>query len=176
MRLDASLAFVGLGGPLSLVAGASPTLYSDVVDLMGVGVGNAPPNIIGNATTFGEDPGIGMFRPELMIAMGSTAAAGGTSVNVQLQYAPDTASTYQPGTWATIVETGAILTASLTANQVIARFPWLPTFPANNLLRYLRLAFVEVGTFTAGAIAFAIPTLVRDDQANRYAAKNYTVA
>lgn len=178
MRLDSLLAFVPLGAPLSLAAGASPTLTSQVIDLLGTGVGTAPANIIGTATVFGEDPGIGMFRPELMIAMGSANAAGGTSVNVQLQYAVDSGvgGNYQPGTWNTVVETGALLTANLTANQVLARFPWLPAFPPGTLPRFLRLAFVEVGTFTAGAIAFAIPTFVRDDQSNKFAAKNYKVS
>jgi hypothetical protein len=40
----------------------------------------------------------------------------------------------------------------------------------------LRLLFTPVGTFTAGVISSALVTLVRDDQFNKYGAKNYSVA
>ena len=42
--------------------------------------------------------------------------------------------------------------------------------------RFLRLLFTPVGTFTAGTIASALVTFVRDDQFNKYAAKAYQVA
>ena len=111
------------------------------------------------------------------VTTGTAAWAGGTSLNVALQGAIDSGTpTYAPGAWNTFAETGAILTANLTASLVIARFPWLPPFPANLRPRYLRLLFTPVGTFTAGAIASALVTLVRDDQFNKYAAANYKVA
>ena len=178
MRSDALLAFVPIGGNLSLVTGGANAVASpNTIDLMGVGVGIAPPNIIGNVATFGTDMGIGGFRPEINCVLG-IAFAGGTSLNVALQAAADTgaAGGYLPGTWQTLAETGAMLTANLTANQVVARFPWLPAFPANLSPRYLRLLFTPVGTYTTGTIASAIVTTVRDDQANKYAAKNFTVA
>ena len=105
--------------------------------------------------------------------------AGATStLNVALQAAADLGTpTYQPSTWNTLAETGAIAVANLTANTVIARFPWLPPFPSNLRPRYLRLLFsIATANMTAGTIASAIVTLVRDDQFNKYAAKNYTVA
>ena len=71
---------------------------------------------------------------------------------------------------------GAILTANLTAGQIVARFNFPPAFPANLNPRFLSLLFTPVGTFTGGVIASAIVTMVRDDQSNRYAAKNYSVA
>ena len=74
-----------------------------------------------------------------------------------------------------MAETGQIPIASLTLNQVVARFPWLPAFPANLQPRYLSLLMTAIGTPTAGTIAFALVTLVRDDQSNRFAAKNYKV-
>lgn len=176
MRSDALLAFVPIGTPLSLI-GNGTTETSNVLDLLGQGVGTAPANIIGNASVFGQDPGIGGFRPEINAVIG-TALVGGTSVNMQLQYAVDqgVGGGYQPGTWKVIAETGAILIASLTAGQVIGRFPFLPAFPPGTLPRFVRLAFVNVGNVTAGSIGAALVTLVRDDQANRYAARNYTVS
>lgn len=174
MRSDALLAFIPIGSPLSLTTG---TLTSNVIDLMGSGVGTAPPNIIGTRTVFGQDPGIGQVRPELNIVTGSVTPAGGTSLNVQLQYAVDAGTpTYLPGTWITIAETGAIVTASLAALQHLARFPFLPAFPVGTLPRYLRLAFVIVGTYTAGTIDSALVVPSRDDQANKFSAKNFVVA
>lgn len=178
MRSDALLAFVPIGAPQTLVTGgAADTPSTNVIDLMGVGVGVAPPNIIGNVSVFGTDMGIGGFRPELNVVTG-TAFAGGTSLNVALQGAVDSGSAggYLPGTYYTFGETGALLTANLTAGVVVARFPWLPAWPGNILPRFLRLLFTTVGTFTTGTIASAIVTTVRDDQANKYAAKNFTVA
>jgi hypothetical protein len=103
--------------------------------------------------------------------------ASGTSLNVALQAAIDSGTpTFQPGTWNTLAETGTILTANLTANTVIARFPWLPPFPANLRPRFLRLLFTPAGTFTTGTISSALVTTVRDDEFNKYAARNYNVA
>lgn len=178
MRSDALLAFVPIGSPLSLISGNNVAVPSPgIIDLMGSGVGTAPPNIIGTATVFGQDPGIGMFRPEINAVIG-VALAGSTSINMALQYAVDSGvgGGYQPGTWITIAETGAIAIANLTAGVVIGRFPFLPAFPAGTLPRYIRLLWTPVGTTTAGTILSALVTLVRDDQANKFAAKNYAVA
>jgi hypothetical protein len=175
MRIDALLSFVPLGAPLSLIGGSGNAVRSGVIDLLGQGQGTAPTNIIGTTTTFGTDQGIGTFRPELMVALGP-AVLGATSYNFALQAAPDAGTpTYLPGTWTTLAETGQIPIASLTLNQVVARFPWLPAFPANLQPRYLSLLMTAIGTPTAGTIAFALVTLVRDDQSNRFAAKNYKV-
>jgi hypothetical protein len=38
------------------------------------------------------------------------------------------------------------------------------------------LLFTPAGTFTAGTIASALVTTVRDDEFQKYAAKNYSVA
>ena len=181
MRSDALLAFVPIGGNLSIVAAAGVAVASNVIDLLGLGQGLAPTNIIGNATLFGMDPGIGGPRPEINCVVGTafTNGTGTPSLNVQLQYAPDLGTpSYLPGTWVTIAETGELLIASLAANTVIARFPWLPAVPASARPRYVRLNFhvLAATNFAAGTIASAIVTFVRDDQANKYVTKNYTVA
>lgn len=181
MRSDALLAFVPIGGNLSIVGGAGIAFPSpNIIDLLGQGVGQAPANIIGNATLFGEDPGVGGIRPELDVTVGTgfTTATSAT-LNVALQAAADTGvgGGYQPSTWTTIAETGYMGAANLIAGAKIARFPWLPSFPANLRPRFLRLLFQPLtGTsFTAGTIASALTVPMRDDQANRYAAKNFTV-
>ena len=178
MILDSQLSFVPIGGNLAVTSAAVPS--TGTIDLLGAGVGVAPPSIFGNTTVFGapDAMGVGGARPELNVTTGSAAWAGGTSLNVALQGAIDTGSAggYLPGTWNTFAESGAIAAANLTANLVIFRLPWLPPFPANLRPRFLRLLFTPVGTFTAGTIASAVVTLVRDDQFNKYAASNYSVA
>ncbi len=183
MITDSQLNFIPIGAPLSLIAGAGVSIPSQALDLLGQGVGTAPSgNIIGTASLFGEDAGVGgRRRPELASAIGiALATANAATFNMALQAAPDTglAGGYQPGTWSTLVETGAIAVAKLTAGTPIGRFPILPAFPANLAPRYLRLLVqVPAATnFSAGTIAFATMTWVRDDQSNKFAAKNFTVA
>jgi hypothetical protein len=176
MILDALLSFVPIGGnvPILGAAVASP----NTIDLSGAGLGVTPPSIWGTPSVFGapDAMGVGGARPELNITTGSVAfSGGGTSVNIALQGAIDNGSN-QPGTWNTFVESGLILTANLTANTVVFRCPWLPPFPANLRPRFLRLLFTPAGTYTAGSIASALVTTVRDDQFNKYGAKNYAVA
>ena len=172
MRSDAQLAFVPIGGNLPILGAAVP---SNVLDILGQGVGQAPGNIIGNRTLFGADVGIGAFRPEIAAAVGN-AFLGGTAINMALQAAPDTGvgGAYQPGPWVTLGETGAVPLATLIAGAKIGRLPFLPAMPENLNPRYLRLLFTPTGTFTGGTIAYALVTFVRDDQANKFAAKNYT--
>ena len=195
MRCDAQLSFVPIGGTLSLVAGAGVPIPSNIIDLLGEGVGVNPTgagaDIIGVAPPgqtllFGADMGVGLWRPELMIAIGTAVVAvSSTLLKIALQAAPDTgaAGNYQPGTWQDVVSQDNIAAANLTAGAVPARFPWLPVMPQNLNPRYLRLLFSPIsnagvvpgGSFSAGTIACAVVASVRDDQANRNARKNYTV-
>lgn len=182
MITDALLAFVPIGGNLSVVAAAGVDTPSNVIDLLGLGVGVLPANdsIIGNPTTFGapDAMGVGGLRPELNVTIGTAlATATSATLNAALQAAADD-GTGNPSTWQTLVETGELTAAQCAANTVIARFPWVPPFPANLRPRFLRLLFqVPAATlFTAGTIASALVVPCRDDQFNKFAAKNYTVA
>src|SRR4051812_9184543 len=144
MRVDALLSFVPIGAPLSLVGGAGVAIPSNVIDLLGAGVGVAPPSIIGNASLFGTDMGIGQFRPEINAIIGTAlATANAATLNTALQAAADTGSAggYLPGAYQTLVETGPLTAAQLAANTVFARFPFLPVFPATLRPRFLRLLF-----------------------------------
>lgn len=187
MRSDALLAFVPIGGNLSLVAAAGVDIPStNVIDFLGLGVGVVAPStttgnpIIGNVSTYGQPDAMGVgMRPELNITLGTalTADTGTPTLNVQLQAAEDD-GTGNPDTWQTIGESGEISVAQGTANTVIARLPYLPPFPENLRPRFLRLNFaVPAGTnFATGTIASALVVPARDDWFNRQAAKNYTVA
>lgn len=186
MLIDALLSFVPLGAPLSLVGAANQTFRSSVIDLLGNGVGQAPTSIIGNATVFGEDPGVGGLRPELMIGVGTAfIGAAGQLLKIALQAAADqgAAGNYQPSTWTDVISQDAIALANLAANAVPFRAPWIPTMPPGLRPRFLSLLFSPMtaaslpsGNFTAGTIAYATVTTVRDDYAAKFQARNFTVA
>jgi hypothetical protein len=137
-----------------------------VIDMAGVGIGNAPPNAFGvSNSVFGQDIGIGdgMSPPNLTCIIG-TAFVGGTSLNVQIQASVDSgAPSYNASNWETIVETGALLTAVLTAGTKIAEYTIPPRAPGQSFPRFYRLNYVVVGTFSAGTIGFAGIATGRDD-------------
>ena len=180
MLLDGSLNFVQPGAPLSLVAAAGVAVPSpNIIDLVGSGAGTPPGNYIGTRSVFGADTGLGDNRLLLACIVGTSFTTGNSAtLNVQFQGAVDQGSggAYQPGSWITLVETGAIAVANLVSGKYIARFDWPPAFPAATLPRFLRLNFAVASAtnFTAGTIAFAGPTFIRDDIV--FGAKNFTVA
>jgi hypothetical protein len=197
MRSDAQLAFVPIGGNLSLVGGAGIGIPStQVIDLLGQGTGTAPQNIIGNTPStgfnsgnFGMDVGIGLYKAMVAVFLGAVTVttANGATLNIQFQGADDTGATgnYQPGAWQTFMETGYMTVAQLNAllptaatAGALGRFDFPPAFPPGFSPRYLRLLFQPLAAtnFTAGIISAAIVTTVRDDQSNKFAAKNYTVS
>ena len=182
MITDSQLAFIPIGAPLSCVAAAGVSIASQVLDSLGQGVGTAPINIIGAVSTWGTDFGVGgRRRPELEVAIGTTfVTANAATLNAALQAAPDpgAAGNYTPVSWTTIWETGAMTAANLISGRTILRGPILPAFPENLRPRFLRILFqVPAATnFTAGSIAFALMTWVRDDLAFKFAARNYAVA
>ncbi len=188
MRSDALVAFIPIGAPLSLAnLGAGVTIATNPLDLLGLGVGINPTaaNIIGNAVLFGTDLGVGGKRPELNISVGvAFTGAVGQLLKIALQAAPDLGigGNFQPGTWQDVVSQDNIALANLTAGAVPFRSPWIPDMPPGLRPRFMRLLFSPMtatalpsGSFTAGTIASALITTVRDDQANKFASKNFTV-
>lgn len=177
MMIDALLSFTN--GPLSMVGGAGVAIPSpNIIDLAGPGVGVPVPNIWGKATSFGapDAMGVGSIRPELVVTISTLLVTGNAAtLNAALQAAADNGSN-QPGAWNTLVETGAIAVANLTAGQLIARFPWVPPFPPGLRPRFLRMLFSPAAAtnFTAGAL-LANVTVVRDDQFNQFVPKNFAV-
>jgi len=194
MISDALVSFIPIGAPLSLVGGAGVTFRSGVIDLLGegIGVGQSTGNdIIGvGRATFGTDMGVGgRLRPEINVVVGvGLTGSVGQQLKVALQGAPDTGTPlFQPGTWTDIDSQDGINLANIaggaTAGSVIFRTPFIPTMPASLMPRFLSLLFSPMtvtalpsGSFTAGTILSATVTWIRDDQANKFANKNFSVA
>ena len=124
--------------------------------------------LINSALLFGEDLGPGIERLRLLAIIG-TAFVGGTSLNIQIQGAPDAAAGTYPAnlsglTWTTYAETGAIAVADLGNAAAAGTDPsksiiTLPDFPDRLLTlampRFISLNYVPVGTFSGGAISAA---------------------
>lgn len=189
MRIDSQLTFVPLGGNQSFAGALGAAIPSvNIIDLLGVGVGIAPPNIIGNASVFGTDVGVGGDKQVIQVNLNAAlaiASASGATLNIALQAAPDTgaAGGFVPGAWQTIGETGAMTLAQLQAAAVGAlaqpiRLEWPPNFPANLNPRFVRLLFqVPAATqFDAGQIAAAFITRTRDDYSVKFQPRNYAVS
>lgn len=153
MILDGLLQFTGTPGSVSSDSPTTGTQQStnilDLVNARDMGIG--------------DDPSL-----EILIQI-MTAFASGTSLQVQLQGAPDNGSG-SPGSYTTMWDSGAIAEADLTAGRYLlaGTLPrtLLPTGtgPGKQALpRFLRLQYVTVGTHTAGAI-FGTIVLDRQDQ------------
>lgn len=178
MLIDALVSFINQGAPLSLVGGAGVSFRSGVIDLLGLGQGVAPASIIGTATVFGMDVGIGDPRIQTEVFFTTAlVAVGGSTMNIQFQGAPDAgAPTYLPGAWTTLMETGPLPAGAVSLNAVAARFDFPPAVPPSFRPRYLSLLFSPSagGSFSAGA-AIAPVTTVRDDMAHKFQSKNYSM-
>jgi hypothetical protein len=178
MLHDNLLDFLPVGSNLSCVGAPGASFPSNVYDILGVGVGLPPPNIIGvQNATFGSDTGNGLLRPRVLINVGTAfATADAATLTVQFQGAPDTgaAGGYQPGAYQTFEQSPVLTAAQLTAGQEIV-MDWPAAFPANEQPRFLRLLFTTPAgeQFTAGTISSAITTLGPDEATNRFAQRNF---
>jgi hypothetical protein len=191
MMLDSALpSFIPPNGPAVSAVGAAGAsiIFPGVIDIMGVGVGMAPPNIIGNPASgfFGTDMGLGIWKLDIQINIGvafvtATSATG----NFSIQGAPDTgaAGGYLPGTWEDFAETGPKAASELVAATVtgagVFRMAMPPAPPATLTPRFYRMIMkVPTATdFTAGTITAAFMVQGRDDlQSAMRSASNYVVA
>lgn len=149
MILDRSLCFDG--GDTGTFAAI--TVSRDSTDIIDVGISGQ----IGNA----RDMSIGTNLQLLVIS--NRLFAGGTSVQIAIQGAPDNGSGAQ-GTYVTYAQSPAITLAQLNAGPALI-FPIdLPRPPYGGLAlpRFYKLNYTVVGTFTAGAV-LAYLLLNRDD-------------
>lgn len=100
-----------------------------------------------------------------LLILSNRAFAGGTSLAVALQGAPDNGSGGE-GAYVTYAQSPAITTANLNAVPGML-FPInLPRQPFGTVIpRFLKLVYTVVGTFTAGALAASL-LRNRDDVTN----------
>lgn len=145
LLFDGTVSTAGIAGANQFASGATTT-STNTIDLL-------------NARDIGD--GLDGITPLIVEFLITTAYAGGTSVNFQVQGSTDNV------TWTTYSETGAIAIASLTQGQrVKLRMPMVNPDTGPNP-RYLRTAYVNVGANTAGAVVTFLGTV---DQAWYYPA------
>lgn len=140
----------GMTGANQFASGATTT-STNTIDLL-------------NARDIGAD-GSGL-TPLVVEFLVTTAYAGGTSVNFQVQGSTDNS------TWTTYCESGAIAIASLAAGARVKLF--MPTVNPDGgaAPRYIRTAYVNVGANTAGAVIAWLGTVDN----NRYYPPGITIS
>lgn len=165
MILDNLLTFTGTsnGATGGITAGAQTDLpttgtqaASNIIDL---GVSGLPTSANGGGA---RDIGVGDDPALKLSAIVVTAITGGTSLQLQLQGAPDNGSG-APGSYTTMWTSAAIAEASLVAGAQLANIDVPRVVYGQVPPRFLKLNFISVGTHSAGAIECNI-VLDRDDQ------------
>jgi len=165
MILDSLLTFTGTsnGATGGITAGAQTDLpttgtqaASNIIDL---GLAGIPSYANGGGA---RDIGVGDDPSLKLSAIVVTAITGGTSLQLQLQGAPDNGSG-APGSYTTMWTSAAIAEASLVAGAQLANIDIPRVVFGQALPRFLKLNFISVGTHSAGAIECQI-VLDRDDQ------------
>jgi hypothetical protein len=111
--------------------------------------------VIGNASTFGEDIGLGRGKgtPVVLVTTGA-AFLTLTSLQIQFRGAPDNSSGTIGGlSFAVYIQTDAIALALLTANTRIAVFDWPTRKIGQAMPRFVQLNYVVAGAnATAGTV------------------------
>jgi hypothetical protein len=165
MILDNLLTFTGTsnGATGGITAGAQTDLpttgtqaASNIIDL---GLSGLPTSANGGGA---RDIGVGDDPAMKLSALVTTAITGGTSLQLQLQGAPDNGSG-APGSYTTMWTSAAIAEASLVAGAQLANIDVPRVVFGQAIPRYLKLNFISIGTHSAGAIEAQI-VLDRDDQ------------
>jgi hypothetical protein len=166
MILDALLTFTGTGNGATGGITASqwadaPTTgtqaASNVIDL---GVKSGVPSSANGGGA--RDLGIGDDPSLKLSALCTVAFTGGTSLQLQLQGAPDNGSG-APGTYTTMWTGPAFAEAALVAGAQLANIDVPRAIWEQVLPRFLNLNFISVGTHTGGNIEAQI-VIDRDDQ------------
>ena len=167
MIIDAGQLFTGTANGAS--GGITASAYTDfpttgtqaASNVIDYGVVNGIP--AGGATTpANRDMGIGDDPSLKVAAIATTAFAGGTSLQLQIQGAPDNASGAS-GTYYTLWTGAAIVEANLIQGAQLANIDMPRTIPGVGPVRYIKLNFISVGTHTSGAVE-AFISLDRFDQ------------
>jgi hypothetical protein len=109
--------------------------------------------IIGNASVFGEDLGLGrgVGTPAIEVFSGSGTPAVATSLDIQLQGAVDPATGNTSGcTYVAYIGTEAIPLASILASSRLAAFDFPRRRPGAAMPRFIALNYVVAGSNFTG--------------------------
>lgn len=110
-------------------------------------------SIIGNATEFGEDLGLGrgVGTPAIEVFSGSGTPAVATSLQIAAQGAPDAGTGNTSGvTYTTYIETGAIPLASILASVRLAAFDFPRRQVGATMPRFIALDYIVAGSNFTG--------------------------
>lgn len=160
MILDALLTFSGGLGGASGFNDSPTTGTQNSTNVIDLGVIDGIPSAANGGGA--RDLGVG-DNPSLELSvLVTTAFADGTSLQLELQGAPDD-GTGAPDTYTTMWQSEAIVEANLDAGQQLANITVPRPVPGQAMPRFLRMRYITVGTHTAGAL-YAQIVLDRDDQ------------
>ena len=167
MILDNFLMFTGTsnGATAGVTSGANtdaPTTgtqdSSNIVDLGLIGLPTFARGGGARDIAVGDDPML-----KLLIVV-TTAFAGGTSLSIALQGAPDNGSGI-PGSWTTMWQSPAVvLLAALTQGVYLSNIDVPRPVAGQPMPRFLKLVYTSAGTFTGGGSIEATIVIDRFDQ------------
>ena len=167
MILDSLLIFTGTGN--GSTAGITSTQWTDAPTtgtqdastILDLGVsGGLPASAVNGGGA--RDLGIGDDPAMKLTARCTVAFSGGTSLQIELQGAPDAGSN-TPGAY-TVMWKGAVFAeATMIAGCELANVDLPRVLFEQVLPRYLKLTFISVGTHSLGQVEAGI-VLDRDDQ------------
>jgi hypothetical protein len=152
--MDQNLVFNN--GPQTITATAQSTTCYDIfagIMINTTGAAYTTPGIIGNATVFGEDLGLGRGKgtPQIEVFSGPGTPAAATSLDIQAQGAPDAGTGNTTGlTFVAYIGTEAIPLASILASSRLARFDFPSRRVGAALPRFIALNYVVVGSAFTG--------------------------
>lgn len=168
MILDGLLTFTGTsngatGGITSGPQTDAPTTGTQVAsNIIDLGVTSGVPSSAAGGGA--RDIGVGDDPMLKLSAICTTAFAGGTSLQLQLQGAPDNGSGAPSASWTTMWTSPAILLAFLVLGAQLSNVDVPRVVFGQPIPRFLRLNFISVGTFTGGGSVEANIVTDRDDQ------------
>lgn len=155
MILDGLLTFTGTSNGASggITSGAqtdAPTTGTQIAsNILDLGVTSGVPTSANGGGA--RDIGIGDDRAMKLSVIATTAFTVGTSLQLELDGAPDNGSG-APGAYTIMWQSQAIVEASLTAGAQLANVDVPRIVPGQPLPRFLRMRFISVGTHSTGAV------------------------
>lgn len=156
MILDSLLCFTGnskgatgtqANGPNSDSPTTGTQACSNIIDLGLIGLPSFASGGGARDMGIGDDPTL-----KLLVEVVTSNSPGGTSLQMQLQGAPDNGSG-APGAFTTMWTGPAVLTANLTVGAYLANIDVPRTIPGQPIPRFLQLNMISAGTFTTGQVA-----------------------